>query len=156
MTSASDPSMMPEFTSTSSGTNISTNATDTLKKITVAGVIVGVLAVMGAVIILLYYFTKYRHNRFEFCRKLKRRTWSSGSSYSQHNPLEPDDTGMSDPPPRTARQLFSITDNDDDGFAYDEIFETSEFTDEKTRKSIKHLYTATPTQDHVPDLNLRI
>ena len=40
-----------------------------------------------------------------------------------HNPLEPDAIDISDPPRRTARQLFSITDNDDDGFIYDEIFD---------------------------------
>ena len=34
-----------------------------------------------------------------------------------HNPLEPDHLR------RMARQLFSITDNDDDGFIYDEIFD---------------------------------
>ena len=90
------------------------------------------------------------------CRKLNRRTWSIGSNYSQHNPLEPDEIGGSDPAPRRARQLFSIADNDDDGFIYDEIFDVSEFTDERTYKSIRHLYSAAPTHDENPDLNLRI
>jgi hypothetical protein len=47
--------------------------------------------------------------------KLKRRTWSIGSNYSQHNPLEPDAIDISDPPRRTACELFPITDNEDDG-----------------------------------------
>ena len=87
---------------------------------------------------------------------MKRRTWSIGSNYSQHNPLEPGEIGRSDPAPRRARQLFSIADNDDDGFIDDEIFDVSEFTDERTYKSIRHLYSTAPTQDANSDLNLRI
>jgi hypothetical protein len=98
----------------------------------------------------------FRHNRLDCCRKLKRRTWSIGSNYSQHNPLEPGEIGRSDPAPRRARQLFSIADNDDDGFIDDEIFDVSEFTDERTYKSIRHLYSTAPTQDANSDLNLRI
>ncbi|XP_071161916.1 uncharacterized protein [Mytilus edulis] len=165
-TSTSKPSP-PAKTTTSSTvyTTLNTTASITpkpadpeLSKSTVIGAIIGVVIVTSAVIILLYYFTKYRNNRFTFCRNLKRRTWSTGSNYSQHNPLEPDETGTSDPPPRTERQLFSISDQpDDDGYLYDEIFDASEFTDEKTKRSIKNLYTATRThEDHVPDLNLRI
>lgn len=135
---------------------ITTPSHDRSNTIAVAGVIVGVVAVLGALLLLLYYFTKYKNNRLDCWRKLKRRTWSTGSNYSQHNPLEPDETDISDLPPRTARQLFSITDNDDDGFIYDEIFDASEFTDEKTKKSIRHLYSAAPTRDEIPDLNLRI
>jgi hypothetical protein len=70
--------------------------------------------------------------------------------------LEPDEIGGSDPAPRRARQLFSIADNDDDGFIDDEIFDVSEFTDERTYKSIRHLYSTAPTQDANSDLNLRI
>lgn len=98
----------------------------------------------------------FRHTRLDCCRKFKRRTCSTGSIYSQHNPLEPDETSISDPTPRTARQLFSITDNDDDGFIYDEIFDVSEFTDERTRKSFQLLYSAAPTQDEFSAGNLRI
>jgi hypothetical protein len=98
----------------------------------------------------------FRHNRLDCCRKLKRRTWSIGSNYSQHNPLEPGEIGRSDPAPRRTRQLFSIADNDDDGFIDDEIFDVSEFTDERTYKSIRHLYSTAPTQDANSDLNLRI
>ena len=59
----------------------------------------------------------FRHNRLDCCRKLQR-TWSIGSNYSQHNPLEPDEIDISDPTRRTA---FSIT--DDDGFIDDELFD---------------------------------
>ncbi|CAC5394312.1 unnamed protein product [Mytilus coruscus] len=146
------------YTTLNTTASIASTTTDpALSKSTVIGAIIGVVIVTSAVIILLYYFTKYRKNRFTFCRNLKRRTWSTGSNYSQHNPLEPDETGTSDPPPRTERQLFSISDQpDDDGYLYDEIFDASEFTDEKTKRSIKNLYTATRTHEDVPDLNLRI
>jgi len=98
----------------------------------------------------------FRHNRLDCCRKLKRRTWSTGSIHGIHNPLASVEPGISDPSPRTARQLFSITDRDDDGFIYDEIYDATEFTDERTNKSNRILYSAAPTQDEIQNLNLRI
>ena len=142
--------MINETSTWTSSTEITTQSHDRINTIAVASVIVGVVAVVCVLLLLLYYFTKYKHNRLDCCRKLKRRTWSIGSNYSQHNPLEPDH------PRRMARQLFSITDNGDDGFIYDEIVNDSEFTDERTYKSIRHLYSPAPTHDENPDLNLRI
>ena len=110
--------MINETSTRISSTEITTQSHDRINTIAVASVIVGVVAVVCVLLLLLYYFTKYKHNRLDCCRKLKRRTWSIGSNYSQHNPLEPDAIDISDPPRRTA---FSIT--DDDGFIYDELFD---------------------------------
>jgi hypothetical protein len=65
--------------------------------------------------------------------------------------LEPDAIDISDPPRRTA---FSIPDNE--GFIDDDLPDVLEFTDERTYKSIRHLYSPAPTHDENPDLNLRI
>ena len=143
--------MINETSTRISSTEITTQSHDRINTIAVASVIVGVVAVVCVLLLLLYYFTKYKHNRLDCCRKLKRRTWSIGSNYSQHNPLEPDAIDISDPPRRTA---FSIPDND--GFIDDGLPDVLEFTDERTYKSIRHLYSPAPTHDENPDLNLRI
>ncbi|XP_063438441.1 uncharacterized protein LOC134719368 isoform X1 [Mytilus trossulus] len=53
---------------------------------------IDVVIVTSAVISLLYYFTKYREKIFTFSRNLRRRTWYSGSHYTQ----EGDKPGTSD------------------------------------------------------------
>ncbi|KAL3846911.1 hypothetical protein ACJMK2_017859 [Sinanodonta woodiana] len=74
--------------------------------------------------------------------------------------------------PKLARELFSIEDHDndvsrrrqrrhsddtaDDGYFYDEIFETSAFVDERTNRSIKNLTEEGEfEEDSIPDMIFR-
>ncbi|VDI69186.1 Hypothetical predicted protein [Mytilus galloprovincialis] len=64
-----------------------------LSKSTFIDADIDVVIVTSATISLLYYFTKYRKSIFTFCRNLRRRTWYSGSHYSQYNTQEGDEQG---------------------------------------------------------------